>query len=108
MEWKENKAEVFLREYAGKKRNERVEVRLHTSGRGLDVGVKRFVGYAVAAAVVLGMFVLLNSEPTVYGYVNERPITSKEEAVECSRMMFEDLAVGMAPAEEFLENMFSL
>ena len=108
MEWKENKAEVFLREYAGKKRNERVEVRMHTSGSGLDVGVKRFVGYAVAAAVVLGMFVLFNSEPTVYGYVNERPITSKEEAVECSRMMFEDLAFGMAPTEEILENMFNL
>ena len=108
MEWKENRAEVFLREYAGKKRREGVEVRLHTSDGVWDGKIKKVVGYAVAAAVVLGMFVLFNSEPTVYGYVNERPITSKEEAVECSRMMFEDLAVGMAPAEEFLENMFSL
>ena len=108
MEWKENKAEMLLREYAGKKRSEEVNVRLHTSGFVLDGRMRRIVGYVVAAAVVFGVFVLFDNEPTVYGYVNERPITSREEAVEYSRIMFEDLALGMAPAEEFLENMFSL
>ena len=108
MEWKENKAEEILQKYAWKKKSAGVNVRLHTSGAVLDGKMQRIIGYAVAAVVVLGVFVLFDSEPTVYGYVNERPITSREEAVECSRMMFEDLAVGMAPAEKFLENMFSL
>ena len=108
MEWNANKAEVLMREYAAKKRSEGVNVKLHTSGPVWDGRMRRVIGYAVAAAVVLGVFVLFDSEPTVYGYVNERPITSREEAVEYSSIMFEDLAVGMAPAEEFLENMFSL
>lgn len=113
MEWKGKRADEFLSRYAQVKRSERVEIKLHDvqthkENLGLRRRVMLVAGYAVAAAVVLGVFVLVERPQRIYGHVNGVPVTDKEEAIRHSRQMFEDLAVGMAPAEEMLGNLFSL
>ncbi len=127
MEWKENKAEEILKQYARHARKQEVHVRLHS---GLSGGMEgrpakgnmfaasraatyrevlcRVAAMAVAACVVLGLIVLLQEPQKIYGYVNDVPLTSKEEARAQARQMFDDLAVGMAPAEDVLESLFSL
>ncbi len=113
MEWKGKRADEILSRYAQVKRSERVEIKLHDvqthkENLGLRRRVMLVAGYAVAAAVVLGVFVLVERPQRIYGHVNGVPVTDKEEAIRHSRQMFEDLAVGMAPAEEMLGNLFSL
>ncbi len=113
MDWKGKRADEILSRYAQVTRNEGVEIKLHDAKNqkenlGLGRNVMRVAGYAAAAAVVLGVFVLVGESETVYGYVNDVPLTSKEEAREQARKMFEDLAVGMSPAEEVLGSLFSL
>lgn len=111
MEWKEKRADDALQQYADGFRKERVGIRLHIAPQGTEAvrrRVMRVAGYAVAAAVILGVFILVGESETVYGYVNDVPLTSKEEAREQARKMFEDLAVGMSPAEEVLGSLFSL
>lgn len=107
------RADEILSRYAQVKRSERVEIKLHDvqthkENLGLRRRVMLVAGYAVAAAVVLGVFVLVERPQRIYGHVNGVPVTDKEEAIRHSRQMFEDLAVGMAPAEEMLGNLFSL
>ena len=103
MEHRRNDADAVLRQYAAR-------ARLKGEGTGSKIGYRLFIRYsAVAAAcLVLGLFVLLQRPPKVYAYVNDVPLTSKEEAREHARQMFDDLAVGMAPAEEVLGSLFSL
>lgn len=112
-------ADEALEQYVARARATRMNVRLHGTADGMVAakrsavsGVKRGLawGYpvAVAAAVVLGLFVLVDRPEKVYGHVNGVPVTDREEAIMHSRQMFEDLAVGMAPAEDVLGNLFSL
>lgn len=119
MEWKEKRADEALEQYVARARALRVNVRLHeeaggkaAAGRSTVSGVKRGMvwGYSVAAAavVVLGLFVLVERPQKIYGHVNGVPVTDREEAIRHSQQMFEDLAVGMAPAEDVLGNLFSL
>lgn len=119
MEWKEKRADEALEQYVVRARATRVNVRLHGTADGKAAakrstvsGVRRGVlwGYSVAAAavVVLGLFVLVERPQKVYGHVNGIPVTDREEAIRHSQQMFEDLAVGMAPAEDVLGNLFSL
>ena len=110
MEHRRNDADAVLRQYAARAREDRVAVRLKGEGTGSRIGYSLFIRYsAVAAAcLVLGLFVLLQRPQKVYAYVNDVPLTSKEEAREHARQMFDDLAVGMAPAEEVLGSLFSL
>lgn len=127
MEWKENRADEILKQYALQARKQQVQVRLRSglSGGEADVPAKgnmfaagrtaayrevsrRVAAIAVAACVVLGLFALMQEPQKIYGYVNDVPLTSKEEARAQARQMFDDLAVGMAPAEDVLGNLFSL
>lgn len=111
MEHRRNDADAVLRQYAARAREDRVAVRLKGEGTGSSrVRYRLLIRYsAVAAAcLVLGLFVLLQRPQKVYAYVNDVPLTSKEEAREHAIQMFDDLAVGMAPAEEVLGSLFSL
>lgn len=116
MEHRRIDADAVLRQYAARAREERVAVRLRgdagqpaRSGTGSE-RYRLLIRYsAVAAAcLVLGLFVLLQPSQKVYAYVNDVPLTSKEEARVHARQMFDDLAVGMAPADEVLGSLFSL
>lgn len=127
MEWKENRADEVLKQYARHARKQEVQVRFRSglSGGVADVPagggmfavsraaayrvvLRKVVAIAAAACVVLGLFVLLQQPQKIYGYVNDVPLTSKEEARAQARQMFDDLAVGMAPAEDVLGSLFSL
>lgn len=48
------------------------------------------VATALSAAAIVAVAVTLN-RPTVYGYVNGRPVTSIAEARDCSQQMFSDM-----------------
>lgn len=112
MELKEKRADEILQQYVACQRQKGVAVKLREPGR------KRIYGYsaslvarysvAVAASIVLGVFILLDQPQKVYGYINEVPVTDKAQAMELSQKMFEGLALGMAPAEDALENLFKL
>lgn len=119
MDWKEKRADEALEQYVARARASKVQVRLHevadgkaAAGMSTVSGVRRGMvwGYSVAAAavVVLGLFVLVERPQKIYGHVNGVPVTDREEAIRHSQQMFEDLAVGMAPAEDVLGNLFSL
>lgn len=112
MEWKQKRSEEVLQQYVAAQRQQRVEVKLREPGESLLWGVRPAVvarySVAMAASLVLGMFVLLNKPQKVYGYINEIPITNKVQAMELSQQMFEDLALGMAPAEDALDNLLKL
>lgn len=114
MEHRRNDADAVLRQYAARAREENVSIQLHKvpDGRPVISGMKRGIiwGYSVVAAavVVLGLFVLVERPQKIYGHMNGVPITDREEAIRHSQQMFEDLAVGMAPAEDVLDNLFSL
>lgn len=127
MEWKEKRADEALEQYVARARTARVQVRMHGEPAGKDAvntfstgvtavrgkrwssrGVSWGYPVAAAAAVVLGLFVLADRPQKIYGHVNGVPVTDREEAIRHSRQMFEDLAVGMAPAEDVLGNLFSL
>lgn len=119
MDWKEKRADEALEQYVARARATRVNVRLHGTADGKALPKRSAVsdvrrgmvwGYSVAAAavVVLGLFVLVERPQKVYGHVNGIPVTDREEAIRHSQQMFEDLAVGMAPAEDVLGNLFSL
>ena len=111
MEHRRNDADAVLRQYAARAREDRVAVRLKGEGAGSRRrGYRLLLSYSAVAAAcaVLGLFVLLQRPQKVYAYVNDVPLTSKEEAREHARQMFDDLAVGMAPAEEVLGSLFSL
>ena len=112
MELKEKKSNEILQQYVDFQRQKAVVVKLR------EPAGKRIFGYnsslvarysvAVAASVVLGLFILLDKPQKVYGYINEVPVTDKVQAMELSRKMFDDLALGMAPAEDALKNLFKL
>lgn len=114
MEWKGNRADEALEQYVARARAARVNVRLHETAGGKSAvsGMRRGLvwGYSVTAAavVLLGLFVLVDRPQKIYGYINEVPVTDREEAIRHSKQMFEDLAIGMAPAEDVLDNLFSL
>ena len=112
MELKEKRADEILQQYVVLQRQKGVAVKL------MEPGGKRIFGYsasfiarysvAVAASIVLGLFILLDQPQKVYGYINEVPVTDKVQAMELSREMFDDLALGLAPAEDALENLLKL
>ena len=53
--------------------------------RCVCITVQRIRGAAIVVAVVT------LTRPTVYGYVNGRPVTSLAEARDCSERMFSDM-----------------
>lgn len=114
MEWNEKRTEEVLQQYVAAQRRQTVEVKLKGAGAGKNLlwgfrpAVVARYSVAVAASLVLGVFLLLNEPQKVYGYINEVPVTDKAQAVELSQQMFEDLALGMAPAEDALDNLLKL
>ena len=118
MDWKASKADEALKQYVVKERNMEVQVKLRGgpvkgvaiagTGRIGMRGAGRIVTIAAASCVVLGLFVLVQKPQKIYGYVNDVPLTSKVEARAQAKQMFDDLAVGMAPAEDVLGSLFSL
>ncbi len=112
MELKDKRADEIMQQYVALQRQKGVAVKLR------EPGEKRVFGYsaslvarysvAVAASLVLGLFILLDEPQKIYGYINEVPVTDKVQAMELSQKMFENLALGMAPAEDALENLLKL
>lgn len=68
-------------------RGEKVALRLH---RRTQNPWRMAIATVTAAAAVIVAVVTL-TRPTVYGYVNGRPVTSLAEARDCSERMFSDM-----------------
>lgn len=81
-------------------------IRLHTS----PTRSWRIVAATVvsAAAIIAVAITLTLTRPTVYGYVNGRPVTSLAEARVCSESMFSDLRADGADRTAPLRNLLDI
>lgn len=119
MDLKENKAEQMLQEYVARERGRKVNVQLRGAEetlnrpkpRTLHFNPAKAASYAAAVAipVILGAMLLYNQETKVYGYINHKPVTDKQQAIDLTQQMFDELAVvdGKA-AEDILTDLFKL
>ena len=119
MDLRENKAEQMLQEYVARERGRSVKVQLKGTDETLNrpkthilhFNLTKAVSYAAAAAipVILGAMLLYNQETKVYGYINHTPITDKQQAIDLTQQMFDELAVADGKtAEEILTDLFKL
>ena len=119
MDLKENKAEQMLQEYVARERGRSVKVHLlgteETLTRPkthiLHFNLTKAVSYAAAAAipVSLGAMLLYNQETKVYGYINHTPVTDKQQAIDLTQQMFDNLAIADGQdAEDILEGLLKL
>lgn len=63
---------------------------------------------ASAAAIIAVAITLTLTRPTVYGYVNGRPVTSLAEARTCSESMFSDMRADGADRTDPLRNLLDI
>lgn len=83
----------------------------HAAGQGVRIEMHpaysrlRIAVASVLSAAVIAVAALLVSRPTVYGYVNGNPVTSLAEARQHSEQMLSDLARGMEPTRDALDNL---
>ena len=119
MDLKGNKAEQMLQEYVARERGRSMNVQLRGTEETptrpkthiLHFNLAKAVSYAAAAAIpiILGAMLLYNQETKVYGYINHTPVTDKQQAIELTKQMFNDLAVADGkPAEDILTDLFKL
>lgn len=83
----EARAAAAMLSLAGQARSEKAALRLH---RPASNPWRMAIATVTAAAAVVVAVVTL-TRPTIYGYVNGRPVTSLAEARDCSERMFSDM-----------------
>ena len=115
MDLRENKAEQMLQEYVARERDRSVKVQLKGTKEPLNRPKphKLHCNLAKAAAVaipaIIGAMLLYQQEPKVYGYMNHKPVTDKQQAIDLTQQMFDELAVAdRKTAEEILTDLFKL
>ncbi len=119
MDSKENRAEQMLQEYVARERGRSVKVQLKGTDetlnrpkpRTLHFNLAKAVSCAAAAAipVILGAMLLYNQETKVYGYINHTPVTDKQQAIDLTQQMFDNLAIADGQdAEDILEGLLKL
>ena len=119
MDLKENKAEQMLQEYVARERGRKVNVQLRGAEetlnrpkpRTLRFNLAKAVSCAAAVAIpaIVGAMLLYNHETRVYGYVNQKPVTDKQEAIELTLQMLDELAVTDGKtAEDIFTDLFKL
>ena len=119
MDLKENKAEQMLQEYVARERGRSVKVHLRGTEETLTrpkthilhFNLTKAVSYAAAAAipVILGAMLLYNQETKIYGYINHTPVTDKQQAIDLTQQMFDNLAIADGQdAEDILEGLLKL
>ena len=119
MDLKENRAEQMLQEYVARERGRSVKVQLKGTDetlnrpkpRTLRFNMAKTAGYAAAVAIpaIIGGMLLYQQEPKVYGYMNHKPVTDKQQAIDLTQQMFDELAVADGKtAEEILTDLFKL
>ena len=119
MDSKENRAEHMLQEYVARERGRSVKVHLwgaeeplnRPKPRTLHFNLAKAVSCAAAAAipVILGAMLLYNQETKVYGYINHTPVTDKQQAIDLTQQMFDNLAIADGQdAEDILEGLLKL
>lgn len=99
----EERAAAEMLRLAETERKTKVVIRLHEApARPWRIAVAT----ALSAAAIVAVAVTLN-RPTVYGYVNGRPVTSLAEARTCTEDLFSDMHAGKAdrtaPLREILD-----
>ena len=83
----EERAAAEMLRLAEAERKTKVVIRLHEApARSWRIAVATALSAAAIAAVAVTL-----THPTVYGYVNGRPVTSIAEARDCSQQMFSDM-----------------
>ena len=119
MDLKENKAEQMLQEYVARERGRNVKVQLKGTDETLNRPKPRTLRFnlakaascaaAVAIPAIIGAMLLYNQETKVYGYVNQKPVTDKQEAIELTLQMLDELAVTDGKtAEDIFTDLFKL
>ena len=119
MDLRENKAEQMLQEYVARERGRSVKVQLKGTDETLNrpkthilhFNLTKAVSYAAAAAILLFLkkLLLYQQETKVYGYMNHKPVTDKQQAIDLTQQMFDELAVADGKmAEEILTDLFKL
>ena len=83
----EARAAAAMLSLAGQAHGEKAPLRMH---RPASNPWRMAIATVTAAAAVVVAVVTL-TRPTVYGYVNGRPVTSLAEARDCSERMFSDM-----------------
>lgn len=83
----EARAAAAMLSLAGQAHGEKATLRLH---RPASNPWRMAIATVTAAAAVVVAVVTL-TRPTIYGYVNGRPVTSLAEARDCSERMFSDM-----------------
>lgn len=119
MDLKENRAEQMLQEYVARERGRKVNVQLRGAEETLNRPKPRTLRFnlakaascaaAVAIPAIIGAMLLYNQETRVYGYVNQKPVTDKQEAIELTLQMLDELAVTDGKtAEDIFTDLFKL
>ena len=119
MDLRENKAEQILQEYVARERGRSVKVQLKGTDETLNrpkphklhFNLAKAASYAAAVAIpaIIGGMLLYQQEPKVYGYMNHKPVTDKQQAIDLTQQMFDELAVADGKtAEEILTDLFKL
>lgn len=119
MDLKENRAEQMLQEYVARERGRSVKVQLKGTDETLNrpkphklhFNLAKAASYATAVAIpaIIGGMLLYQQEPKVYGYMNHKPVTDKQQAIDLTQQMFDELAVADGKtAEEILTDLFKL
>lgn len=94
-------AMIYLREQE-RSRVDNIPIRLHQPNRAWQLGVT----LAAAVALIVGVFHL--SQPTIYGYHNNKPITSLAQAELLTQELFDNLALANIDSEEITEELFRI
>lgn len=99
----EERAAAEMLHLAETERETNATIRLHEApARPWRIAVATALSAAAIAAVAVTL-----THPTVYGYVNGRPVTSIAEARDCSQQMFSDMrtygADRTAPLRDILD-----
>lgn len=119
MDLKEIKAEQMLQEYVARERGRSVKVQLKGTDETLNRPKPRTLRFnlakaascaaAVAIPAIIGAMLLYNQETKVYGYINHKPVTDKQQAIDLTQQMFDELAVADGKAaEDILTDLFKL
>lgn len=119
MDLKENKAEQMLQEYVARERGRSVKVQLKGTDETLNRPKPRTLRFnpakaasyaaAVAIPVIVGAMLLYNQETKVYGYINHKPVTDKQQAIDLTQQMFDELAIADGKAaEDIFTDLFKL
>lgn len=109
MDYNKNRAEDILQQYVSVQRGKSVEIGLHQVRQRPAGYVVKFAA-VLAVPVLLGLMVLVPGEEKIYGYVNEVPVTDRQEALELTKKMIDEMSVADGNMEDgdILGSLFKL